>query len=322
MAKLSQERMRLLVKVCHLYYIDGLSQQEIAKKIFLSGSQVSRMLAYAREHEIVKITIDDPFSEDQKYESWISRHFGIKDAIVVDVPDGSLPQNDLSMLNSATRVLESSIKKDSVIGVMAGTSVSAVCSGVRPSVHRGISVVPLVGGVGTEGYWQANLNAKYLSENLGCKSLQLNAPVILGTDSMRNALIKEPEISSVLELGRKSDVALIGLGRISNGATIMEPGFLKKNELAELQEKGAVTSICNTFLDRDGNLIDFKPYSRMIGLTADEIKAIPMVIAVAYGEEKATSIAAALKGQWIDILLTTLSTAKALCKLCDAEDEL
>ena len=48
---------RLMVRVCDLYYNQGISQQQIAKDLNLSRPTVSRVLALAREQGIVKISI-------------------------------------------------------------------------------------------------------------------------------------------------------------------------------------------------------------------------------------------------------------------------
>ena len=44
---------RLMVRVCDLYYNQGISQQQIAKDLNLSRPTVSRVLALAREQGIV-----------------------------------------------------------------------------------------------------------------------------------------------------------------------------------------------------------------------------------------------------------------------------
>jgi len=53
----------------------------------------------------------------------------------------------------------------------------------------------------------------------------------------------------------------------------------------------------------------------MIGLTIEELRKIPQVIAIANGMDKVEAISATLKGRWIDVLVTNLSTAKAVLEL-------
>lgn len=49
--------MEQLLAVAKMYYEQGLTQQEIAEKVFLSRSHVSRMLKEARALGIVEIII-------------------------------------------------------------------------------------------------------------------------------------------------------------------------------------------------------------------------------------------------------------------------
>ena len=50
---------RLMVRVCDLYYNQGISQQQIAKDLNLSRPTVSRVWALAKEQGIVKISISN-----------------------------------------------------------------------------------------------------------------------------------------------------------------------------------------------------------------------------------------------------------------------
>jgi len=65
-------------------------------------------------------------------------------------------------------------------------------------------------------------------------------------------------------------------------------------------------------LDRDGNVCPIELNQRVIGITVDKIKAIPNVIAVAGGTEKQDAILAALKGGYINVLVTDEKTAEFL----------
>jgi deoxyribonucleoside regulator len=47
----------ILVRVARMYYEHGLNQQEIAGRVGLSRSRISRLLTKAREAGIVQVTI-------------------------------------------------------------------------------------------------------------------------------------------------------------------------------------------------------------------------------------------------------------------------
>ena len=64
---------RFLIKVAELYYRDGLSQQEIAKKLHTSRTSISRALIQARNEGYVQIRIQYPEQSDLGLEREIRR---------------------------------------------------------------------------------------------------------------------------------------------------------------------------------------------------------------------------------------------------------
>ena len=54
------DNLRMMVKVCRLYYEENLSQKEISALMGISRPQISRMLTCARSQNIVTIKINNP----------------------------------------------------------------------------------------------------------------------------------------------------------------------------------------------------------------------------------------------------------------------
>ena len=82
----------------------------------------------------------------------------------------------------------------------------------------------------------------------------------------------------------------------------MLSGFLHKNRHIlfeevrerELIKKGAVGYLCGYFLDRDGNKLSDPINDKIIGISFEDLKKVPHVIAVAGGLDKTSAIRAAL----------------------------
>ncbi|WP_394514346.1 sigma factor-like helix-turn-helix DNA-binding protein [Priestia aryabhattai] len=53
------EERRQLVKVANLYYMDGWTQEQIAKKVGVSRPIISRILQKARDSKVVEVYIKD-----------------------------------------------------------------------------------------------------------------------------------------------------------------------------------------------------------------------------------------------------------------------
>ncbi|MCU6709577.1 sugar-binding transcriptional regulator [Paenibacillus sp. J5C_2022] len=311
--EISQERTRLLVKISTLYYIDGMNQQEISQRLGISRPQISRMLAAAKSEGIVQIAIRNPFSEEQTYERAISETFGIKDVIVVHTPDADQSIADLQLARAASALLESAIRDRDVVGIMAGRTIASVGAEMNPGVKKNVQFVPMVGGWGSEGAaWHANSNTRIFAEKLKARYLLLNAPAVVASQEARNHFVQEQEIANVLETARGADVALVGIGQVSDKAAIVQSGYYGRKEIDEVQSLGAVSNICSSFLNEAGERIPYEAESRMIGLDVEDLRSIPNVVAIASGKDKVEAIACALRGRWMNVLITDKATAKSV----------
>ncbi|MDF2658024.1 MAG: MarR family transcriptional regulator [Paenibacillus sp.] len=315
MSDIGEERTRLLVKVSNQYYNDGLNQQEIADRLGISRPQVSRMLSMARAAGIVQIKIKNPYSEEQQYERAIAETFGIHDVSVLNVPDADPRTIETQLARAGSALLESALKDHDIVGVMAGRSIAAIGNEIGFVQRKGLQFVPLVGGWGSEGApWHANSNARSLAEKLKSKYRLLNAPAVVASKEARDVFVSEPEIADVFRMAGKTNIALVGIGQVSEQATIVQSGYFSKSDIENVRSLGAVASYCTSFLDENGKLVPYDLEQRMIGMTAGELRKVPNVIAIASGEEKVPAICATLRGRWIDVLITDMETAKLVLK--------
>ncbi len=75
---------RLLVKVAHLYYEDGLTQVEISRRLRLSRQKVQRLLQSARDQGIVQISIRPIMGIIPELETNLEERFGLGEAVIVE----------------------------------------------------------------------------------------------------------------------------------------------------------------------------------------------------------------------------------------------
>ena len=69
------ERKRFLAKIARLYYLENLTQQNIANKLNISRTKVSRYLTKARKEKIVDIQINHPEEDFSKMEYQIEKKY-------------------------------------------------------------------------------------------------------------------------------------------------------------------------------------------------------------------------------------------------------
>ncbi len=311
MTDMKDEQIWLLVKISQLYFENGLNQQEIAERLGISRSQVSRALTAAKAQGIVTISIKNPYSEEQYIERELVETFGIHDARVVrsEGPDQGQLLRQLGI--SCGSLLESVLKDSDIVGVMSGRTVAAVSTQTEYFGRNGLQFVPLVGGWGSAGAsWLANSNTMAFAETMKSKYWLLHAPAVVATETTRDLLMKEPEIAHVIDIARRCTVAVIGIGEVSEEATIVQSGYFGRTDLDDVTDRGAVGNLCTSFIDIHGKLLDFHARNRMLGVSVSDLTGKTNVIGVAYGREKVPAITATLRGRWVDILVTDVSTAK------------
>ena len=302
-----EDKERFLIRISELYYNEELGQQEIADMFHISRPHISRLLSTAKKQGIVNISIRNPYAYEQKLERVLKAQFNIKDIYVTG--PGKVGEE-------GARYLERNLIDNDIISIMGGKTVWSVCVNAACYSRKGLFFVPAIGGWGNTGSnWHANLNTQTLAENLHGDYYVLNAPSVVATTEARDMFLAEKEISLVLDLARQSKYLLMSIGQISDKATMVQTGVYSKDDFFELQQNGAVASLCSWFIDKNGECVDFPAKERLIGLNAEEIRKIPNVIAVADGEDKAEAIAAALEGKWIDVLITDSAAAQRIIDL-------
>ena len=139
----------------------------------------------------------------------------------------------------------------------------------------------------------------------------LNAPVVVQNEQSCMILMNEPEIRNVLQLGKKCDVAIVGIGQVDTNATNVLAGALTIEDINDLQQSGAVASVCTSYLNERGEIIETKLSKRSIGQNLGEMKK-GRTIACAIGNSKVNAIKAALLSGRIDVFMTDMDTAQKL----------
>lgn len=306
------DNMRMTIKVCQLYYEDNLSQKEISSQLGISRPQISRLLTYAKTNNIVSIKINNPYIDETRLEHLLTEKYHLIDALVLNT-NGAGESGRLEEFGRlAADYMDAYIMDNNRVGIMSGQTISSVVWAIKHFERRGLEFVPLVGGIGSaNGNFHANVIAQRFAECSGGKSYILNAPVIVQSEESRNLLMSEPEIAAVLKKGSACDVAIVGIGQIDMSSTTAQAGALSVDDIEKLKGAGAVASVCTSYIDSSGRLIDTDLIGRSIGQTLGQIKKCK-TIALAIGNSKVESIKAALSGGYIDVLMTDLETARAI----------
>lgn len=306
---------RLITKVARLYYEADLNQPEIAKRLGLSQAKVSRLLAQARERDIVRITVHSPLGVHTDVEAAIEATYGIPEAIVVDTcDDPEQLRRDLG--RAAASYLQSTIRSDDVIGISSWSEcLLAMVDALDPisSLQR-VRVVQILGGVGDPiAERHANELSRRLASLVGGKAIPLPVPGVVGSAAACRVLESDDHVRGTLALFPQLTVALVGIGALEPSPLLARSGnIFTADELRRVGDAGGVGDVCLRFFDSAGTPVESTLDDRVIGMDLATLRRVPRIVAVAGGQRKHAAIAGALRGGWVTHLVTDRDTALSL----------
>jgi DNA-binding transcriptional regulator LsrR (DeoR family) len=309
-----QSRDDLLALVASLYYEQDCNQQEIAERLHLSRSNISRMIQEAKAKGIVEVRVRKPIYRAEPLEHALKERFGLVEALVLDSMGRDSVDNLPGVGQLAARYLEHILKPHTSLAISWGTGVHAAVHALTPMPELQVDVVQMLGSVGSSNQAIDGTElARRLAELLGGRYYYLHAPVLVENPTVRDMLIAEATIQETLDRARKAAIALVGVGTTEAGAnSFVRAGHLTELQLSALRAQGAVGEISGQHFDIDGNPANLSINRRVIGIDLEAVTHIPIVIGVARGLPKAKAILAALRGRFIRVLATDDVTAAAI----------
>lgn len=319
------ERDDLLAMVASLYYKLHQGQAEIAQRLGVSTSKVSRLLKEAWERGVIEVQIKTPIPRDFALETQVVTRFALTDALILDAkPDHDEASLVASVGQLAAIYLQRIILElpdGATIGVAWGTGVHATVSALPNNPGRQIDVVQLMGGVGALVVDGPDL-ARMVAAKLGGRHYDLHAPVLVERPEVRELFLAEPTVREGIRRARSVQLAITGIGSLDErDSSFLRAGLLTRTDLSTLRSLGAVGEMAGRFYDARGQTADIELNRRVIGVELEDLRRIPSVIAVARGLTKAPAILGALRGGYLNVLATDAITARAVLALADEETE-
>ncbi|HSO69373.1 MAG TPA: sugar-binding transcriptional regulator [Arachnia sp.] len=317
--RVAPERLPLVVKVARLYHEHGLRQPEIAARLNMSQSRVSRLLKEGVESGIVRTIVVEPPGMFSELEDRLRDAYGLRDVVVAGGPDEAAESDAalLSAIGSAgARYLESTMLPSDRVGLSSwSASLLAVVDAMTPRTTRTAErIVQVIGGVGDpRAQVQATRLADRLAQVTGAEVHYFNAPGVVSSPEVRTSLLSDPQIAAVRGEWDSLTMALVGIGSVQPSALLVSSGnTLPEADLKALGDLGAVGDVCLNFFDAQGVHVETDLVGRTLGIDEPTLKTIPRRIGVAGGRRKLAAIRGALVGGWCDVLITDSRTATAL----------
>jgi len=305
-----------MAKVARLYYERDKTQTEIAARLDLSQASVSRLLKRAREVGMVRTIVSIPESTHADLEEALQERFGLKQAIVADVPRDRDEDILRGIGAAAAFYVETTLHPNEVVGISSwSVSLLTMVDHMQPVRNvPGTVVLQILGGIGNP---TAEVHANHLTTRLARlvngEPRFLPAGGVVGSARSREVLLEDPYVRDAIAMFDKVTLALVGVGTVRPSQLLASSGnAFSGEELASLERAGAVGDICVHFFDRNGMPVHHPVHDRVIGMSLEQIRAVPRSVAVAGGQRKVAALRGCLRGRLVNVLVTDCFTARAI----------
>jgi DNA-binding transcriptional regulator LsrR (DeoR family) len=309
------DELRLMTRVARLYHEAGLRQPEIARRLTVSQSTISRLLQRAQREGIVRVTVSPPSGVFPEVEEALQERFGLREAIVVDSSrdDEEAIMRDLGA--AAAYYVETTLSRGEVVGVESYASLRWMVDALRPPPGaEGVKVVQLSGGVGDPGSEQHHTQlTRRLATLLRGESVSLPAPGLAPSVTARRVFGADPFVRQAVALFDSVTLALLGIGAVAppfNSSSFL--GAFAPQEYQTLIALGAVGFIFHRFFGADGQPLSTPFDERVIAMTREQLRRVPRAVGISGSGRRLPAIEAALRGGWINVLITDRFTAARL----------
>ena len=297
-----------LVDISRLYYEEGLTQAEIAKKLKISRPAVSKLLAEARIRGIVKIEIKSPLESNENLLQPLLHQFKLDGGLIVQTGSGEANLKHRLLISQATQYIEKKLQASNSIGLGWGLETGSVLDEMKSKPQNGQSngtVCPIIGSAPNDIKWfQTNELARIFSNKTGYSPYYLPAPAFPMSNENKQLFEQTDEYQVVSSLWNNLDMVLLGIGTypsVPDQATAARFGD-------KLRKEGAVGMMATYYYDHEGRFIE-SDNDIVIRIPLKLLMKTRVVLIIGSGLEKIQSIVGALKTGLVTHLITDEETA-------------
>lgn len=305
----------LKARAAWLYYMEGLTQDQIAQVFGITRARVLRMLAAGREDGTVQIRIVAPIARCVELERSVRARYGMNRVVVVPQPqdEAQIPR----LIGTALGHLLTDILQDGMtIGLGWGRTLSASLPMLTQMRLSQTTIVSMLGGLTHVSLSNPSEFAWRFADRLGGECYMLAGPVFAPDHATREALMGHSGIAEVLQRTQRLDLAMLSVGELTPNSIFAQYGLLERSDLLSLERAGAIGDILCWFIDADGRILDHPVNDRVLAVHPDQLRRAKQLVLASGGWSKFAALRAAIRVLQPSILVTDERTAE---RLLDAE---
>ncbi|MGB4609765.1 MAG: sugar-binding domain-containing protein [Saccharofermentanales bacterium] len=308
---------KLLLDIAELYYNGNYTQSEIAQRFSISRPKVSRSLAEAREQGIVKIFIDNKVESVNSIENHIMDRFNLHAVKVVSVPDYDPVLSMQITAQAAANFIVDFFEQGDDIGISWGLTIYSLAKYFPDICLDETRFFQITGSLdSTTIRSRAGEIINIFSQKFNTNSVYtMPCPVMLDNKIIVDILLHDSKIKKLYEMTCNCNKLIINLAPATKDCCLFMANYIDENDLINLNQKGAQGSICNRFIDINGNICDPALNDRTFGIPLSKIKGKEKVISIVSSIKKVPVLLAALNSNLINVLVIDSVSADYLLNL-------
>jgi DNA-binding transcriptional regulator LsrR (DeoR family) len=300
----------LAARIARRYYMDGISKSDIATEFALSRFKVARTLDRARSSGLVRIELHYDGEIDLELSVELASHLGLRRCLVIDSPEGDESLLRANLGRVAAGLLEEIVDTEDVLGLAWSRTLLAMRSAL--SAMAPCAVVQLTGALARPDVDESSIEVvRDVAKIAKGPAFYFYAPMIVPEAETARSLRMQPEVAQAIARFAELTKVVIGIGAWMPGQSTVADA-VSPDEREQVRQSGVVAEVCGIQLDAEGQPVRTGLSERIIGIGPEQLRSVPEIIAIAYGEAKVTAVQAAVRGRLVTSLITHASLARAL----------
>lgn len=302
---------RMRVRASWMYFIEQMTQNDIADALGVGRVTVQRMLAEARSRNEVKIVIEGELSNVIRLERALETAFGVETALVAPLSDATA--DPIPAISAVTgNFLSTAMRPGLTVGVGWGRTLFGSLPFISARSFADFKVISLLGGVSLARRFNPAEFAWRFAQIFQGEGYLIPAPALVDSVETKTALVERCGIQEVLSMADNLDAVLVSVGGIDSATTFYRGGFLTEAQREDLAARGAVGDLLFHFYDRNGNVLDHPLNDLVMSVDVDRIRRAPLRILTSGGTDKVDALLGAMQLVNPTVLITDEESARRM----------
>lgn len=298
-----------------LYYVEEMTQSEIASALGATRFKINRTLADARRSGLVQIHINSDSIQEFGIATEIKKVFGLRDAIIVPTPEDR-SRVHISVAAGLGWYISAALRDDDIrtFGLGWGQTLRESIQFVRTRQRPDAMVTALLGALSRPNENNSFEIIYRFSRMIGADRHYLAAPMYTTSAESRMILQAQEFYQDFRKLALGADLGCFAVGAMNTGSTLIREGLPSNISPESILASGAVGDMLGTFIDIDGRPVDHSINGQLVGLGLEDLRKIKTLVLASGGIEKVDALVGALRTGIVNVLICDAETARSVLR--------